>query len=324
MPEDPNIPGGAMRIRAYPSPRRVALAGLVSTGLVSAPMLAGLAGSAAFYLRPLATLRTLSRVGLRLSGASERKAKVDGLPVRYFEASPSSSPMGEEPIVLLHGIGDSAETWARMMPALARGRRVISPDLAGFGRTPVPPEGMSLSVLVRYLAGLLDSLGVGRAVLVGNSLGGAVALRYAADNPDRVGRLFLLDSAGLLDGVPPELEPETREEARELARISFGPEAPMPNFFLDDLVRWARNPAHRAYLRSEEPTDVRGDLGRIQAPTTVIWGEQDRLVPPEHGRTIRDGIPGSELIVLPGVAHVPQLQAPEEVLRIIAERLAGG
>jgi pimeloyl-ACP methyl ester carboxylesterase len=290
----------------YPTPRRIALAGLISSGLVSAPMLAGLGGSAAFYLRPLATLRALSRVGLRLSGAAERKAKVDGLRVRYFEASPDPSPPVGEAIVLLHGLGDSAETWARMMPALARGRRVLAPDLAGFGRTPAPREGMRLSVLVRYLAG---------------SLGGAVAIRYAAENPGRVERLFLLDSAGLLERVLPELEPKTREEARELARISFGPEARMPNFFLDDLVRWARNPAHRAYLRSEEPTDVRGDLGRIQAPTTVVWGEQDRLVPPEHGRVLRDGIPGSELIVLPGVAHVPQLQVPEEVLRIMAERL---
>ncbi|PLS85962.1 MAG: hypothetical protein CYG60_09745 [Actinobacteria bacterium] len=310
-----------MRMGTYPTPRRIALAGLISSGLVSAPMLAGLAGSAAFYLRPLATLRALSRVGLRLSGAAERKAKVDGLRVRYFEASPDPSPPVGEAIVLLHGLGDSAETWARMMPALARGRRVLAPDLAGFGRTPAPREGMRLSVLVRYLAGFLDSLGVRRAILVGNSLGGAVAIRYAAENPGRVERLFLLDSAGLLERVLPELEPKTREEARELARISFGPEARMPNFFLDDLVRWARNPAHRAYLRSEEPTDVRGDLGRIQAPTTVVWGEQDRLVPPEHGRVLRDGIPGSELIVLPGVAHVPQLQVPEEVLRIMAERL---
>ena len=313
-----------MRFGALPTTRQTALAGLVSAGLLSTPMIAGLAGSAAFYLRPLATLRTLSRAGLRLSGVSERKAKIDGLRVRYFEASPASSPADGSAIVLLHGLGDSAETWARMMPRLARERRVIAPDLAGFGRTPAPREGMRLSVLVRYLAGLLDSLGVERAILVGNSLGGAVAIRYAADNPDRVERLFLLNSAGLLNGVPPELEPKTREEARELARMSFGPEARMPNFFLDDLVRWARNPAHQAYLHSDEPTDVRGDLGRIRAPTTIIWGEQDRLVPPEHGTALRDGIPGSELIVLPGVAHVPQIQAPEGVLQIMSERLVPG
>ncbi len=311
-----------MKITAYPTPRRVALAGLVSTGLLSAPMLAGIAGSAAFYLRPLATLRALSRAALRLSGASKRTVKVDGLPVRYFEASPSPSLANGEVIVLLHGIGDSAETWARVMPTLARERRVLAPDLAGFGRTPAPREGMRLSVLVRYLARFLDALGVEKAILVGNSLGGAVAIRYAADNPGRVSRLFLLNSAGLLNEVPPELEPGTREEARDLVRITFGPEAEFPRFVLDDLVRSVRDPARRAYLRSDEPTDVRPDLGRIEAPTTIIWGEQDRLVPPEHGTVMHESIPGSELIVLPGVAHLPQIQAPEGVLQIMEERLS--
>lgn len=308
-----------MKKGAYPTPRRVALAGLISTGLITAPMLATLAGSVAFYLRPMATLRALSRFGLRLAGASERKVEVDGLPVRYFEASKKEDG---EPVVLLHGLNDSAETWARVIPRLARERRVLAPDLAGFGRTPAPREGMRLSVLVRYLAGFLDAVGVERAVLVGNSLGGAVAIRYAAENPARVERLFLLDSAGLLTDVPPELEPETREEARELARITFGTGTKVPNFFLDDLIRWARNPSHRAYIHSDELTDVRGDLGRVRAPTTIIWGEEDRLVPPDHGTALRDGIPGSELIHLPGVAHVPQIQAPDKVLRIVRERLA--
>ena len=310
-----------MKIKAYPTPRRVALAGLISSGLISAPMLAGIAGSAAFYLRPLATMRAISRAGLRLSGASERKVKVDGLRVRYFEAAPAAPPLDGETVVLLHGLGDSAETWARLLPALARERRVLAPDLAGFGRTPAPREGMRLSVLVRYLDGFLDALGVEKAILVGNSLGGAVAIRYAADNPDRVSRLFLLNSAGLLNEVPSELEPGTREEARELARVTLGPEAAMPRFFLDDLVRTARNPSRRAYLRSDEPTDVREDLGRIEAPTTIIWGEQDRLIPLEHGAIMQESIRRSELIVLPGTAHLPQIQAPERVLEIMDERL---
>lgn len=283
-------------------------------------MLAGGVLGAAFYLRPLATLRQLSRVGLRLSGVSERTVEVDGLPVRYFESSPASAAGGEA-IVLLHGLGDSAETWARVMPRLARERRVLAPDLAGFGRTPVPREGMSLSALVRNLDGFLDALGVERAVLVGNSLGGAVAVRYAANNPGRVEHLFLLNSAGLLNEVPPELEPGTREEARELVRITFGPEAGTPRFLLDDLIRASRDPARRTYLRSDEPTDIREDLGRIEAPTTIIWGEHDRLIPPEHGEIMRGSIPRSELIVLPDAAHLPQIQTPEEVLRIIMARL---
>ena len=287
-------------------------------GLLSAPVLAGGALGVAFYLRPMATMRQISRAGLRLWGASERTVEVDGLPVRYFEASAEA---GGEAIVLLHGLGDSAETWARVMPRLARGRRVLAPDLAGFGRTPVPREGMSLSALVRYLDGFMDAVGLEQVILIGNSLGGAVAIRHAASDPGRVRRLFLLNSAGLLTVVPSELEPGTREEARELARITLGPDATVPGFLLDDLIRASRDPARRAYLRSDEPTDVREDLGRIEVPTTIIWGEQDRLIPTDHATELQEGIRGSELILLPGIAHLPQVQAPEEVLRIITERL---
>ena len=307
--------------KAFPTPRRIALAGLFSAGLLTAPMIAGGILGAVFYLRPLATIRRFSRIGLRLAGASERTTDVRGLPVRYFEASPDSARSDGEAIVLLHGLGDSAETWARVMPALARDRRVLAPDLAGFGRTPVPPEGMRLSTLASYLDGFLDAVGVERAILVGNSLGGAVAIRHSANRPEQVSHLFLLNSAGLLNAVPPELEPETRERARELVRITFGPEATFPRFVLNDMIRASADPARRAYLRSDEPTDVRDDLGRIEAPTTIVWGEQDRLIPPDHGTALRRGIPDSELITLPGVAHVPQIQAPEKVLRIISERL---
>ena len=316
-----------MRPRLPRSVRRAVLAGTASTallaGLGAAP---AIAGSVAFYRRPMATMRAASRAGLRLSGAAERTVEVDGLPVRFFDAAPQEeappSRSDGEAIVLIHGFGDSAETWARVMPPLAVGRRVLAPDLAGFGRTPIPREGMSFSVLVRYLGGFLDRLGIERAVLVGNSLGGAVAIRYATTHPGRVTRLFLLNSAGLLDEIPPILEPETRETARELVHSVFGPETPTPRFLLKDLVREARDPARVLYVQSsDQGTDVRGDLGRINVPTTIVWGELDSLIPPDHGTALHEAIPGSELIVLPGVGHAPQVQAPGRILKIIGERL---
>lgn len=314
-----------MRPRLPRPVRRAVLAGTASTallaGLSAAP---AIAGSVAFYRRPMATLRAASRAGLRLSGAAERTVEVDGLPVRYFDAAPQEEaparPRGEA-IVLIHGFGDSAETWARVMPPLAAGRRVLAPDLAGFGRTPIPREGMSFSILVRYLDGFLDLLGIEKAVLVGNSLGGAVAIRYAVSRPGRVTRLFLLNSAGLLEQIPPILEPQTRETARELVHSVFGPETPTPRFLLNDLVREARDPARLAYVRNDEGTDVRSDLGRVNVPTTIVWGELDRLIPPDHGAALHEAIPGSELIVLQGVGHAPQVQAPGMVLNIIGERL---
>jgi pimeloyl-ACP methyl ester carboxylesterase len=159
--------------------------------------------------------------------------------------------------------------------------------------------------------------------LVGNSLGGAIAIRFAATHPERVARLFLLGSAGLHGEAPALLEPASREVARELIEVVSGPGRRTPRFVLDDVVRQARDPARRAALRSghAEPVDVTADLPRIAAPTTIVWGELDRLIPLENGVRLRDGIAGSELIVLPGVGHVPQVQAPKRVVAIVRERL---
>ena len=288
--------------------------------LYGAAALAAAAG-VAFHRRPFETARAAVRARLLLSGVRERFVEAEGLTVRYLEAGPAGEAVDERPLILVHGLGGGAEDWACVIKALARRRRVLAPDLPGFSKTPAPPEGMSFSALARYLAGFMDSLGVKRVSVAGNSLGGAVAIRLAAQRPESVERLFLLDSAGLLHDPPRALEPHTRQEARELIRLATGKAAWTPGFVLDGLIRRAAAPARRAYLRSAEPTDVRDDLPRLSVPTTIIWGERDLLIPPDHGEALRDAVAGSELIVLPEVGHVPQLEAPREIARIIEQRL---
>jgi pimeloyl-ACP methyl ester carboxylesterase len=286
--------------------------------LGAAGLFAAFAAGIAVYLRPSEVARLAMKARLLASGAKEGRVEVDGVSVRYFDSHPGR---GGEAMVLVHGLGGHAESWSAVMPKLSRSTRVLAPDLVGFGGTEAPPEGMSLSSLTKYTGGFLDAMGIRRAVLVGNSLGGAVAIKYAARNPERVERLFLLNSAGLLDHAPSSLEPDDREEARELWRITAGTRSPLPNFFLDDMVRRTKTPARRAYLRSGEPTDVRDDLSKIEAPTTIIWGAKDGLIPTSHGEEMRNAIPGAEFIVLPEAAHVPQIQTPEEVVSIIRGRL---
>ena len=292
--------------------RALALAGstALATGVVS------------LYRHPFATRRALSRRRLLLAGVAERAVDLGGLRMRYLEARPCTpgTHADDEPLVLLHGFADSAETWARVFGALARHRRVLAPDLPGFGRTPAPVEGLRFSVGPDYLARFLDALGLDRVVLVGNSLGGAVAIRYTAQHPGRVSRLFLLNSAGLLDGVPDVLDVSSRRHAAALASSTHGV-AHVPAFILDDLVRMAQQPLWRAALRSAEPVDVKDDLSHIAVPVTIIWGEEDRLIPVEHGLRLREGLARAELIVLPGVGHLPQILAPRQVLQIIQTRL---
>jgi len=289
------------------------------------PMLATsvLAGTVTFYRHPSLTMREMLRFRLLLSGAPERTVDVGGLPVRYFESTPKAPRPNQETLVLVHGFGDSAETWSLVLPRLKHEWRIVAPDLAGFGRTPIPPEGMKFSVLTDYLSRFLDAVDVQKAALAGNSLGGAVAIRYAGSHPERVSHLFLLDSAGLQPGATIHApQAKTREEARQMVKAVSGTNPRyVPNFVLDDIVRRAQDPARQQYRDSDEPTDVRECLSRIKASTAVIRGELDELIPAEHAARMHAEIEDSELIVLPGVGHVPQLQAPKRLAEIIRSRL---
>ena len=142
-----------------------------------------------------------------------------------------------------------------------------------------------------------------------HSLGGAVVIRYAAEHPERVDQLFLLDSAGLHGKATiAAVQPKTREEARQTVRNVSGTNfRRLPGFILDDVVRRAQEPARQQYRDSGEPTDVLRYLPRIEAPTTIVWGERDGLIPTEHADRMHEAIEGSELIVLPDTGHVPQL-----------------
>jgi len=291
--------------------------------LFAATLASGVAGGVAFYRHPSESGRRLLRLRLLLYGASEHTVDVRGLSVRYFESLPSTPRPDLGALVLVHGFGDSAETWSLVLPRLRSERRILAPDLAGFGRTPIPAEGMSFSVLTDYLSRFLDAVGAQKIALVGNSLGGAVAIRYAAEHPERVDHLFLLDSAGLHgEATIAVVQPKTREEARRTIRNVSGTDfRHLPRFILDDVVRRAQEPARQQYRDSGEPTDVLRYFPRIEAPTTIVWGERDGLIPTEHADRMHEAIEGSELIVLPDTGHVPQLQAPRRVADIINRSL---
>jgi pimeloyl-ACP methyl ester carboxylesterase len=287
--------------------------------LFAATLASAVVGGVAFYRHPSETGRQLLRLRLLLAGASEDTVDVRSLPVRYFESLPTTPRPEPETLVLVHGFGDSAETWSLVLPRLRGERRILAPDLAGFGRTPIPPEGMSFSVLTEYLGWFLDAVGAQKIALVGNSLGGAAAIRYAAEHPERVDHLFLLDSAGLHgEATIAAVQPKTREEARRTVRNVSGTDfRHLPRFILDDVVRRAQEPARQQYRDSNEPTDVLRYLPRIEAPTTIVWGKRDGLIPTEHADRMYEAIEWSELIVLPDIGHVPQLQAPRRVADII-------
>jgi pimeloyl-ACP methyl ester carboxylesterase len=218
------------------------------------------------------------------------------------------------PLILLHGLAGSARWWTRNIPALSRSYRVIAIDLPGFGTSP-RGHRFVLDEVAEQLAATLDRLGIERACVIGHSMGGLIAGGLAADYPDRVDRLVLVDAAFLSLG-------------RRAARPVTGPAvtllwtAPslLPVVVRDGL---RSGPGRLADATTQLlAADWRTKLPRIQASTLVIWGEHDRICPLTIGRQIVACVPDSRLVVVEGAAHNPMWERPDVFDREVLDFLA--
>ena len=242
------------------------------------------------------------------------------------------------PLVLLHaGIAD-LRMWDDVTPSLAERFRVIRPDLRGFGETPLPDGPF---VYAADVVSLLDALDVGRAHMIGVSMGGHVALDVAIAHPERVERLVLVGSgidgwqhdAGLIAAWEQETAAFERGDLDEAAWISVRTWLDGPargDDAVDPSLRQRVFEMQRLAYDHENPeatggwlTPSRRDrLGDVRAPTLVLVGELDQ---PDLGRIARvlaDEIPGSRLEELPAVAHVPPMEDPAGFLRAVVPFLS--
>lgn len=240
-------------------------------------------------------------------------------------------------IVLLHGLGDSSLGWQHLEgPLVEAGYRVTVWDALGAGRSAKPADGdYSLAAHLRRLEVVLDLLGVEKATVVGHSLGGSLALVFAHAHADRTTALCLIDAAayreGALDGrwfwdVPLVAEIVLGVLSTEML-VDFGLEqnfadpARIPAELRKLYIREARRDAvvdaliyQERQLIPDDPEAWEAGHRTIVAPTLILWGAKDALVPVAQGWRLTREIVGSKLIVFPDLAHSPQLEGPQAVL----------
>ena len=253
---------------------------------------------------------------------------VDGMQVHWRDEGRRDDP---RPIVLIHGTSASLHTWDGWVAELAPKHRVIRLDLPGFGLTGPSPEGdYSLQAYVEHLRRFLDQVPVSQVVLVGNSLGGQIALAMALEHPERVDGLILIDSAGYA------FQPKSIPLGFRLARSDWT--APIARYLLPrslvaasvrntygnpdrvspDLIdryfelnlRAGNRDALIQRFRQTRYDEGADRIAELKLPTLIIWGGQDRLIPPENGERFHRDIQGSELRVFPQLGHVPQEEDP--------------
>jgi len=234
------------------------------------------------------------------------------------------------PIVLLHGTSSSLHTWQGWVDQLKGSRRVITLDLPGFGLTgPFPDDHYDMDHYVVFLSNFLNSLNVKRYVLVGNSFGGNLAWHMALAHPAQVDRLILVDAGGydyqpksmpigfriaqipLLNKVMEYTLP--RRMVASSVRSVYADDSKVTPELIDryyDLTLRAGN-RHALVQRFKQPVGV--DAYRIHlvtAPTLILWGAEDQLIPLEYGQKFNQDIKGSQLVVLDHLGHVPQEEDP--------------
>lgn len=267
---------------------------------------------------------------------------VDGLRIRYWDEGTGPS------LLLIHGIGVAAEVWSWNIEELSRSYRVIAFDIPGCGKSERTerPEIYNQDNIGTFLAKLTEALGINRVSVIGNSLGGFIALSFALSHPTLIDKLILVDSAGLGHEIFLPLRLATIPMAGE---ILFKPTRlatklttfftvfnyrNIPSEFIDRLFRYSKIPGTtEAMLRIlRSGVNIQGqyayfshqELQRITSPTMILWGKQDRALPVNHVTNALQVIPNCHAVILDKAGHGPMIDCPYKFNRLTLEFLRNG
>ena len=293
----------------------------------------GILGGGAWLYTPDKPREALEAIYAELPSAF---LPIAGLRMHVRDTGPKTAPA----VILLHGLGSSLQTWEPWAQALSTRFRVIRCDLPGFGLTGPDPTGdYSDDRAIFVLGALMDALSVGRVSLIGNSMGGKLAWRFAAAHPERVNKLVLISpdgfaSPGFEYGKPAtvpmiaRLLPYTLPTA--MLRMNLSPAYADKSRLTETIVTRYRDlmlaPGVRrallertAQVRLEPPEPW---LRRIEAPTLLVWGEKDALIPFSNARDYLEAIPHVRLVSFADLGHVPQEEDPARSLPPVEAFLA--
>lgn len=280
--------------------------------------------TATLYFFPATQLSSLRLLEQQRAGLSHEQLTVHNLNIHYYQGGPASG----EPLVLLHGFAADKDNWLRFSRHLTQDYRVIALDLPGFGDSDLPPGSYDVGTQAERLADILDAMGIKQAHVLGNSMGGHIAALFAARYPERVRSLALFANAGIDS-------PHKSELYRLLTSGSINPLVVKQPQDFDNLLQFVfveppylptslkRYLGKRAMARAEHYDRVfkqlversiplEPELAKIQAPTLLLWGRQDRVLDVSSIEVMQPLLRSSSVVIMDNVGHAPMLERPEE------------
>jgi pimeloyl-ACP methyl ester carboxylesterase len=246
--------------------------------------------------------------------------------------------------VFIHGLAGCWQNWLENIPHFARGHRVIAMDLPGFGESELPHDGISIPGYGRFIDAFLGEIGVERAAVVGNSMGGFIAAEVAISHPSRVARLALVSAAGVVHVRPTELAVVKRlarffhyGTARVIARrehwvrrrgmrrmfmygIAQHPDLLQPELCYEIASGGGKEGFLDAFWAVLD-YDFRDRLPEITRPALIVWGRDDRIVPVGGAYEYERLIPGSRRVIFEDTGHVPMIERPAAFNQLLEEFL---
>lgn len=287
--------------------RAALLAGLLMAGLT-------LTALSIFYFKPGIFVTDVQRFRAWRMGLQQNAVVLQGQKVHFVSGGQG------KPLVLVHGLAGRSEDWFALIPLLIHdGYRVYALDLLGYGQSARPDADYSISFEENVVREFMDSQKLTQADVAGWSMGGWISLKFAADYPERVHKLILLDSAGLkFDAVnAPLLRPRTEADLAKMMQVLTPHPPSIPGFYARDLLRdfaredWIIDRALKSMYSGTDLMDRK--LSGVTMPVLLIWGKQDVLTPPSIGEQMHRAMPQSQFVVFDGCGHL----APVECSNVV-------
>jgi pimeloyl-ACP methyl ester carboxylesterase len=265
-------------------------------------------------------------------GFEDRYTKVGNVNTRYWSAGEKGST-----VILLHGVSCHVEFWERNIAALAREHRVFAVDIVGFGRTDKPEVVYTFQLMADFVLDFMKTMGIDKASLVGNSMGAGISLTVAAQAPERVKKIVLVDPVGLGRGLSPVMrlmtlpvignvltKPSRKGVVRQMQLCLYNPSLASDDFIdrataigtlpgnQRSFLSFLRETCNMAGVKKGLVADFAALLKKIKTPTLVIWGRQDSIFPVADGEAAVKGMANVRLHVIDRAGHLPQIDKPEE------------
>ena len=259
----------------------------------------------------------------------QKFTNVNGYTIRYLDYGPDGKA-DSKILILLHGLGASAERWSRVIPILSRYYRVIIPDIIGFGYSDKPAAvEYTMDFFIDFFKVFLDNLDISKASIIGSSFGGHVATEFAIRFNRMVEKLVLVSPAGMMKTSTPTLDryimaalyPVYEHVYEAFSEMAYdSDDAVNEEIVMDFVNRMRLTNAKYAFMSTvlgiRYAPKLKGRLSSIIAPTLLVWGDNDKMIPLQYAREYEE-IPKSKLIVIKNCGHTPYVEKPITFNKII-------